>query len=115
MDTALSKGDFLRDTRNLPIQISGVKEILQKVLIRLNVKKGSFIYDKDLGSNLYKLSANTKNLQNKARAIVIEALKPIKEVSVLEVLTKLTNLGENVEIHVNLAINEEEREVVITV
>ena len=115
MDTALSNGDFLRDTRNLPIQISGVKEILQKVLIRLNVKKGSFIYDKDLGSTLYKLSANTKNLQNKARAIVIEALKPIKEVSVLDVLTKLTNLGENMEIHVNLAINEEEREVVITI
>lgn len=115
MDTALSNGDFLRDTRNLPIQISDVQEILQRVLIRLNVKKGSFIYDKNLGSDLYKLSANTRNLQNKAKAIVIEALRPIKEVLVLNVVTKLTNLGEDMEIHVNLAVNEKNEEVVISV
>lgn len=115
MDTALSNGDFLKDSRNLPLQISGMQEILQRVLIRLNVKKGSFIYDQELGCRLYTLSANTKNLKEKAKSMVIEALRPMNEVLVEDVSTSLTNSGENVDIHVTLTINNKQKEVVITV
>lgn len=115
MDTAISSGDFLCDAKGYPIEISGYDEILQRVLIQLTVKKGSFIYDKSLGSRLYTLKATDGNLKERALSLVQEALINVSEVTVDDVRTILTNNGENLELTVTLSINDEKKDVVMTI
>ncbi len=113
MDTAISGGDFLLDGRGRPVVISGMQEILQRVLIRLCVKKGSFIYDKALGSNLYTLKSSTRNVKDKALSLVREALCDMTEVIVDDVTVQLTD-GERLEMNVQLSSGEKKGEVEIT-
>lgn len=115
MDTALSNGDFICDTRKNLVELTGYDELLQRVLIRLGVKKGSFVYDKNLGSRLYTLKASSGNLNEKALALVREALLDMPEVLVESVHTALTNGGENLALNVALSINNTQKDVVITI
>lgn len=115
MDTAVSNGDFILDTRKNLVELTGYNELLQRVLIRLGVKSGSFVYDKNLGSRLYTLKASDGNLSEKALALVREALVDIPEVLVENVYTTLTNNGENLTLNVALSINNTQKDVVITI
>lgn len=115
LDTAISSGDFIFDSYGQPMELGGYEEILQRVLIRLGVKKGSFVYDENLGSRLYTLKSTDKNIREKALSLVREALINIREVIVENVFTTLTNDGENLELNIILSINDQEKEVVITV
>ena len=115
MDTAISNGDFICDSKGVPVELTGYDELLQRVLIRLTVKKGSFIYDTSLGSRLYTLKASDGNIKERALSLVREALIDISEVVVEDVLTTLTNDGENLELNVILSVNNEEKDVVITI
>ena len=114
MDTALNNGEFLLDGRGRPVQISGVQEILQQVLIKLTLKKGSFIYDPNLGSELYTLQSTKGNLQANALMVVKEALKDMPAVVVENVNVELTNDGENMNLTVLMSINDQMEEVTIT-
>lgn len=115
MDTAISNGDFLRNSTGTPVEIHGYEEILQRVLIRLTVKKGSFIYDNSLGSRLYTLKASDVNLKERALSLVREALIDVPEVTVNDVQTALSNNGENLKLTVILAVNNIEKDVVVTI
>ncbi len=115
MDTALSNGDFLVNSQGRPISISGVQEILQRVLITLSVRKGSFIYDVNLGSDLHKLKYTNANLQYKAFLIVKEALSNIPEVKVENVKIDLYNDNENMDLTVFLSVNNQLEEVAIKI
>ena len=115
MDTAISNGDFLLDSRNRPIKISGLGELLQRVLIRLSVKKGSFIYDKNLGSRLYTLNSQVNNVQSKALSLVCEALNDMTEVVVKSVLAEFIDDGEKLQLDVLLSVNGNEEDVVIII
>lgn len=61
MDTAIKDGDFQTNGSGLPVRISGAQELLQRVMFRLTVKKGSFFYDQQLGSRLYTLKGSYGN------------------------------------------------------
>lgn len=62
--------------------------ILELVLNRLRIKKGSFPLDPNLGSELYKLCGiNGNKLIPKALTYVKEALASMSEVTVTEVYT----------------------------
>ena len=110
MDTALKDGDFYLGTTGKPIVISGIKELLQRVLIRLTVKKGSFIYDKNLGSNLYTLKNTNKDIKNQAIIMVKEALVDIREIEVDDISVKFTDNSENLKLNVLLSINNNNKE-----
>lgn len=111
MDTAINNGDFLIDSRNRPFLISDKEEILQQVLIRLTVKKGSFIYDPNLGSRLYEVNSFRGDIKNKVLSIVKEAVSPIAKVVVDDI--ELINNGENINLKVFLSIKDKKREVEI--
>ena len=113
MDTALKDGDFYLGTTGKPIAISGIKELLQRVLIRLTVRKGSFIYNKNLGSNLYTLKNTNKDIKNQAIIMVKEALADMKEIEVDDISVKLIDNLENLKINVLLSINNNKEEVEI--
>ena len=115
MDTAINSGDFVCDANGHLIELSGYDELLQRVLIRLNIKQGSFVYDNSLGSRLYTLKPTDANIKNRALAMVREALADITEVVVEDVYATLTNDGEKLELNVILSINDTTKDVVITI
>ena len=55
MDTLLKNMDHARDGCGLPVTITGQRARIQRLLIRLGVRKGSFLPDPQLGSELHKL------------------------------------------------------------
>lgn len=86
MDTLIKDGDHVVGGDGYPVQISGAEEIIQQALIRLQVRRGSFAEDKQLGSELYKLSgAPQQHLQRLATAYVQQALAAMEEISVSDV------------------------------
>lgn len=83
-DTLISDGDFSISDSGLPIQISGVDALIQSAIIRLSIKKGSFIYDPALGSELLSLDLN-KIDDFAIFNMVSDALLSMKEISVKKV------------------------------
>lgn len=103
LDTALSKGDFYTNDRNHLVSLYDNEELLQRTIIRLCVKKGSFIYDRNLGSRLYALTHKTKDIKEKALSYAKEALWSMNYVKVedVEVDFKNNNLNLNFIISIN--------------
>ncbi len=89
MDTKLWKGDYKRDGRGRPVTVSGPEELLQRALIRLTVKRGSFSYDLALGSRLSTLEAGVPSLEKRALELAREALAPLAEVAVRAVSSRV--------------------------
>lgn len=84
MDTYLDNGDMQFDLLGDVKKISGLREIIQRINIRLKVKKGSFPYNPDLGSEISSLDIN--NLDNiKIKALIEDALSDIDQVTVVDV------------------------------
>jgi hypothetical protein len=105
MDLALENGDFKKSANGHPVSIDGVAELLQRALIRLSVRKGSFPLDLNLGSNLYKLKTSYIEkgvLKSTILRDVKEALAPITQLSVLSIDTLSTNQGERLELTVTM-------------
>lgn len=76
-------GDHSVDSRGIPIAIDGDRELIQRALIRLTVKKGCFAPDPDLGSELYKLaSVRSGDMTRVALGYAQEALLHMPEISV---------------------------------
>lgn len=83
MDTLLVSGDHYTDARGLPVPLEGDDELIQRVLICLQVKKGSFALDKGLGSELYKLPrSDSERNARLAMSYVQEALADLPQVEV---------------------------------
>lgn len=83
MDTLLAGGDHYLDRRGLPVSLTGEDEIIQRALIRLSVRRGSFVYDPALGSELHRLrGAKTAVLGQLALSYAQEALAPMRGVTV---------------------------------
>jgi len=57
MDTLLKNMDHAVDESGHPVTITGTRALIQRLLIRLSVRRGSFAPSPDLGSELYKLPA----------------------------------------------------------
>ena len=93
MDTLLKNGDFVKNAFGHPVTVEGYNEILQRVLIRLAVKRGSFILDKYLGSNLYMISnGNRVTAESEAVLYAREALMDMVNVQVLSANVQLSDL-----------------------
>lgn len=86
MDTRLYAGDHALGGRGLPVPIHGDEEVVQRALIRLQVRRGALPQDPALGSGLHRLrGAPPKHLHRLALAYVQEALAPMPEVTVEQV------------------------------
>ena len=85
MDTALANGTFVPGQDGKPKLIGGTEELLQRAMIRLNVRRGNFVYHPDLGSGLAGLQAEDENWESKALSMAQEALKELPQLSVASV------------------------------
>lgn len=115
MDTALNKGDFYTNDRNRLVTIYDNEELLQRALIRLCVKRGSFLYDKNLGSRLYTLTHNTKDIKAKVIAYAKEALLDMNDIIVDDVEVSFSNDLPNMNLNFTLTIHNEKFERAVTV
>ena len=55
MDTLLKNNDHAADEYGRPVTITGTRALVQRLLIRLSVRRGSFAPNPNLGSELHKL------------------------------------------------------------
>lgn len=115
MDTALNKGDFYTNDRNRLVTIYDNEELLQRALIRLCVKRGSFLYDENLGSRLYTLTHNTKDIKAKVIAYAKEALLDMNDIIVDDVEVSFSNDSPNLNLNFILTINNEKIERTVTI
>ncbi len=58
MDAKIENKDIYTDATGDYVMIDGIDEIIQRAIISLTVPKGSFVYDKNLGSNYSDFKAN---------------------------------------------------------
>lgn len=89
MDIALKNGDFASNNSGKVYSISAMEETVQRCMILLKVKQGSFSYNRKLGSNIHLLKINDKNLLGNATLLVKEALAPLVQVKVESVETEI--------------------------
>ena len=81
MDFLIENGNYLFDPNGLMNIAVGEKEIRQRIMIQLCVRKGSFVHDENLGSNLHKLfRLKPGDIPHMAKAYVFEALRGICDV-----------------------------------
>jgi phage gp46-like protein len=108
LDTLLSGGDHACNSRGVPVKLTGDRELIQRALLRLCVRKGSFAHDPALGSELYKLAQarafGNPDIERLALSYAQEALLPMPQVSVAGVT--LRKGGGTPELTVTLKINE---------
>jgi len=90
MDTLLYRGDHATDARGIPIKVTDVDALVQRALLRLGIRRGSFAYDRDLGSELYRLSRDTSSATRRAASSYVqEALIPLPELIIDDVGCKI--------------------------
>lgn len=83
MDTLLENGDMKRGAHGMPELAGGARELVQRAMIRLSVRRGSFAPDSTLGSELYTLGAlPARGLDAAALNLVRQALLPLAGVTV---------------------------------
>lgn len=87
MDTLLENKDFSIEENGRPFLINSMAETIQRCKILLEVPKESFIYDRNLGSEIRTLKTiRAQNQINTAKLLVKEALSSIVQVSVKNVV-----------------------------
>ena len=74
MDIKIDNRDILLDGKNAPVMIDGIQQILQQIKIALAVKKGSFIYDRNMGTELSREVILAENGAKTLQAILYEGL-----------------------------------------
>ncbi len=106
MVTKIANGDYAVDHLGRFITSSGVDEIIERALIRLKVKKGSFTYDNELGSELHLVDLNTADY-DLLIAIISEALSPIQQIEVTGVERQANKDDKALTLTVYIRINNE--------
>lgn len=86
MELKLKNGDYVKSRFGGVETLSGTEETVQRVLMRLTARRGSFYPLPEYGSELHKLCAMKKSdRQACAGSFVYDALKAEPEVSVTDV------------------------------
>jgi len=105
VDTYLEFGDHALDSRGLPYLIGGVAQLLQQVWIRLTVKRGGFLLDPTLGSELYRLKrTGVAQLEETALSYIQDALYPMKGVTVDGLTCTYDSRADRLTIALNLRV-----------
>ncbi len=77
MDVKIKDGDVVLDATGEPVYIEGIEEIFQQVLLCISVKKGGFIYNKELGCCAVTDISGERRVRN-LEARLREAILPVK-------------------------------------
>lgn len=81
MDTLIKSGDFALDACGLPKSVNSIDEACQRVRFILTTRKGSYVYDRNLGSDFSALK-DAKNKERTAWLLCKEALVSQGEIDI---------------------------------
>lgn len=109
----MKNGNMVSDHDRSIRTVTGIEELAQAAMIRLTVRRGSFPYQKDLGSRLFDTDIHNAN-EESLLSVVEEALQDMKEVSVLGVERKIDTKEQRLYLTVRLQINGEEQNITVT-
>lgn len=91
MELKLTDGKYTLGTYLAPVELEELDELLQRVIMKLKVRRGTFLPQPDYGSRLHLLSrTKPSNRETAARQYVLEALadETELELSALELSQK---------------------------
>ena len=74
MDIKIKNSDISLDSQGEYEFVSGIDEVVQKLLMCAEIRKGSFIYNKELGTTLRDIDSESDRRALTATAILNEAL-----------------------------------------
>jgi len=74
MDIKIKDSDICVAPCGEYVLAEGIDEVLQRVLINVQIKKGSFIYNKKLGTDLTSLDPDDPNVLKNAEVLLREAV-----------------------------------------
>lgn len=74
MELKWKDGGLALGPGGIPETVSGLEELLQKVWMRLALRRGSFPYGRELGSGLADWDAGEEHSRERAEALANEAL-----------------------------------------
>lgn len=106
MDTALLDGEFDLDSRKLPYMISGLSELMQRVAISLKMKRASFIYSRQLGSDLGVVKDVENALHSRAELLAREAIADVPQTNMSDLKASITDDGK-IKISLDLSIGDD--------
>lgn len=113
-DILLENGDVKRDERGFPAVADGAQALVQRAMIRLSVRRGSFLQDPQLGSTLHTLGAVPPEQRGAlALSLARQALAALPEVSAEEAVC--VRDGEALRLTFGLQINGEKNTVEVQV
>lgn len=84
MDNLIHNGDMVLDHLGGVQSVTGIQEVIQRVMIRLTMRQGAFVYDTALGSRLYQMDIHQTD-EFTLLAVIRDALSDMQEVSVIGV------------------------------
>lgn len=113
MDIKLKDGDILSQPNGYYTYISGIEDALQKVSLAVKIPKGSFIYNKELGSGLYSINAEDSLAVEKAQILLDEALMNTDIKAVVSAVEAKADGGVKFSIQVNFAGETNKTEVML--
>ena len=114
MALLLKDGDYVADERGGLRTVEGAQDLLQRVLFRLQARRGSFPFLPELGSRLYLLPQEKPgDRQALARQYAAEALRE-EDVEVTEVTVE-DGMDGRLQVQVALTWNGERLEAEVTV
>lgn len=113
MALKIINGVYETDKRGEIITVTDKLAIIEEVLIRLKVRKGSFCYDTSLGSELNLTDENASI--DELFSIICEALSPIRNVSVTSLKRNLNSSTNSVGLIVELRIIGLDEKIDITI
>ena len=110
MDAKLKDKDICTDSTGEYVMIDGIEEIIQRAVISLTVPKGSFVYDKNLGSDYNDFKANDIK---QAEMIINESLVNMGNVYIK--VKSISNEGNKINMSITVNYNNisVDKEVVI--
>ena len=98
-------GDFVKNEFGYPAVVSGRQELMQRVMVRLCVRRGCFAPDPDLGSRLYTLvQGNPRAASRDALSYAREALDGMENAEVLSACAVFDGDG-NAEVTVRIRMD----------
>lgn len=73
-DTLIKNGDIVLDSGGRYVHINKNEELLQQAYISVATKLGNFVYNRELGSDFYKVSSDDENYAEKINLIMAQTL-----------------------------------------
>ena len=114
MELKIKDRDYVADGMGSLVRVSGWDELLERVLFKLSVRRGSFALVPELGSKLHLLwREKGGNRTSAAKQYAAEALADEEGLTVTGV--ELAEKGDVLNLRVLLRYGEEEGEAVVTI